>query len=214
MFLLLQKLEKRIFKICKNLIDVTTAAQGRREGGQGGTMTPEPMGFRKAVGLSGPSRGPMSSREGPSKWHWEISMWSLKTFSSFFFFFFGDHLNSTGKTVRISVKTFFFSEITSFFEPNYSIFSVILDFTKPEIRHIWAGPGPTFGARCHCSSLKVRSQEFAWRGLFWSLETSSHDIDPDFDGSLNRLSRFFFPNEGDLQKKKGLHQNWVVFCLN
>ena len=72
-------------------------------------MTPGPMdfrgplGFRKAVGFS----GPMSSRGGPSKWHWEISMWSLKTFFFFFFFFFGEHLISTGKTVRISVKTFF-----------------------------------------------------------------------------------------------------------
>ena len=42
--------------------------QGHREGGQGGTMTPGPMDFRgpmvlrKAVGFSGPSRGPMSSR--------------------------------------------------------------------------------------------------------------------------------------------------------
>ena len=52
---------------------------------------------------SGPSRGPISSRGGPSKRYWEISVWSLKTFFSF-----GDHLISTGKTVRISVKTFFF----------------------------------------------------------------------------------------------------------
>ena len=40
-------------------------------------------------------RGPMSSRRGLSKRHWEISTWSQKTF------FFGDHLISTGKTVRI-----------------------------------------------------------------------------------------------------------------
>ena len=38
-------------------------------------------------------------------------------------FFFGDHLVSTGKTVGISVNTFFL-EITSVFGPNYSIFSV------------------------------------------------------------------------------------------
>ena len=40
----------------------------------------------------------------PSKWHWEISMWGLKTF------FIGDHLISTGKNVRILVKTFFFGD--------------------------------------------------------------------------------------------------------
>ena len=47
--------------------------------------------------------GPLVSG-GPSKWHWEISNGSLKTPP----FFFGDHLNTTGKTVKISVKTFFF----------------------------------------------------------------------------------------------------------
>ena len=53
-----------------------------RGGGWEGTMTSGPMdfrgpiGFRIAVGFSGPSRGPMSSRGGPSKWHWEVSMWS------------------------------------------------------------------------------------------------------------------------------------------
>ena len=67
------------------------------------------MGFRKAVGFSGPSRGPMSLRGGPLKRHWEISMWSLKTL----FLFFGDHLILTGKTVRILVKTSFL-EITWF----------------------------------------------------------------------------------------------------
>ena len=78
---------------------------------------------------------------GPSKWHWEISMWGLKAF------FFEDHLISTGKIVRISVKTFFFwrshhnSDKTAAFSPS------VLEFTKPEIRHIWAGPGPTFGSR-------------------------------------------------------------------
>ena len=51
--------------------------QGCREGGQVGTKTPGPMdfrgpikgpmGFRKAVGFSGLSRGLMSSRRGPSK---------------------------------------------------------------------------------------------------------------------------------------------------
>ena len=67
----------------------------------------------------------------------------------FFVVFFEDHLNSTGKTVRISVKTFFFVlrshhilDQTAAFSPS------VLDFTEPEIRHIRAGPGPTFGPRC------------------------------------------------------------------
>ena len=70
-------------------------------------------------------------------------------------FFFGDHLIATGKTVRILVKIFFleitkfrpekplefpsrpfcfcffcFLEITSFFRPNYSIFSVYFRLHK------------------------------------------------------------------------------------
>ena len=54
-------------------------------------------------------------------------------------FFFGDHLFSTGKTVRISVKTFFFcfffiSHHNSDKTAAYS--SSALEFTKPEIRHI------------------------------------------------------------------------------
>ena len=107
--------------------------RGTEWGGAGDTTTPGPMdfkgptGFRKAVGFSGPSRGPMSSRGGPFKWHWEISMWRLKTFFFWkspnfdqkklfefrwrpflFFFCFRDHLILTGKTVKISVETFFF----------------------------------------------------------------------------------------------------------
>ena len=40
------------------------------------------------------------------------------------------------------------------------------------------------------------------RGLFWRLKTISNDLDPDFDRSSIRLSRFFCRNLGDLQKKK------------
>ena len=91
-----------------------------RGGGAGGTMTLGPMDFR------GPwaSGRPLAST-GQSKWHWEISTWSRKVF----FFLFGDHLISTGQTVRISVKTFFF-QITSFFGPNCSIFSVYFGVHK------------------------------------------------------------------------------------
>ena len=75
----------------------------------------------------------------------------MKTFFSFFFFFFGDHLILAGKTVEIPVKTLFFfvffwrshqfSDQTAAFSPS------ILDFTQPEFRHVGAGPGPTFGSR-------------------------------------------------------------------
>ena len=63
-------------------------------GGAGGTMTPGPM--------RGPlvSVGPAELERGPSKRHWEIA-WRT-------FFFFWDHLFSTAKTARISMKTFFF----------------------------------------------------------------------------------------------------------
>ena len=39
-------------------------------------------------------------------------------------------------------------------------------------------------------------------GLFWRLEATSNDLDPDFNRSSLRLSQFFCPNLGDLQKKK------------
>ena len=39
-------------------------------------------------------------------------------------------------------------------------------------------------------------------GLFWRLEATSNDLDPDFNRSSLRLSQFFCPNLCDLQKKK------------
>ena len=41
-----------------------------------------------------------------------------------------------------------------------------------------------------------------WRGLLRRLETTSNELDPDFDWSAFRLSRHFCRNLGDLQKKK------------
>ena len=76
--------------------------QGRREEGARGTMTPGPIGFRKADGFSGPAEGPMSSRGAHQKNTEKLACEALKTF------FFGDHLISIGKSVRILVKTFFF----------------------------------------------------------------------------------------------------------
>ena len=49
---------------------------------------------------------------------------------------------------------------------------------------------------------QVRSQEFAVGELFWRLETTPKDLDPDFDWSLLKLGQFFCPNLGDVQKKK------------
>ena len=39
-------------------------------------------------------------------------------------------------------------------------------------------------------------------GLFWRLETTSNDLDADFDRSSTRLSWFFCPSLGDLQQNK------------
>ena len=80
-------------------------------------------------------------------------------------FIFGDHLILAGKTVEISEKYFFlFLEITWFWPnkllkfPKRLFFFLrshhfsdqfspsITDFTKPQFRHIWAGPEPTFGS--------------------------------------------------------------------
>ena len=59
------------------------------------------MGFRKVVGFSGPSKGPIEMT---------LRNQHVRPEDLSFFFFFADHLNSTGKTVRISVMTFFFGD--------------------------------------------------------------------------------------------------------
>ena len=41
-------------------------------------------------------------------------------------------------------------------------------------------------------------------GLFWIVEKTSNNLDPDFNRSWISSSRFFRPKSGDLQKK-GLH---------
>ena len=51
-------------------------------------------------------------------------------------------------------------------------------------------------------SWQARSQEFAvGGGIIQRLETTSNDLIPDFDRFSRRLSRFYSPNLGDLQKK-------------
>ena len=50
---------------------------------------------------------------------------------------------------------------------------------------------------------QARSQEFPIRGgLFWRVETTSNYLDPDFDRSSIRLSRFLSPNLRDPPKKR------------
>ena len=41
-----------------------------------------------------------------------------------------------------------------------------------------------------------------WMGLFWIPEKTLNDLDPDFDRSFIRLSRYCRPKCSDLQKKR------------
>ena len=52
-----------------------------------------------------------------------------------------------------------------------------------------------------------------WGGVFWRLETTSNDLDLDFDRDSIELSRFLSPNIGDLLQKKGIHKNWDSFSV-
>ena len=122
-----------------------SSAQGLREAGARGTMTP----------------GPMSSRGGPSKWHWEVKG-PLKSHVTSFISF-GDHLKnrwnfggdlffwrsliSTGKNRWNFGEDLFFLRWHHFSDQRAAFSPSILDFTKPQFRHIWAGLGPTFGSR-------------------------------------------------------------------
>ena len=112
-------------------------------------------------GAHGLQRGPIM---GPLASHADFSV-SFRCL-----FFFGNHLIAIGKTVRISVKTFFFyfwrspnsdrknrynfGEDPFFFWRSHHILDKtaafspsVLEFTKLEIRNICASPGPTFGSR-------------------------------------------------------------------
>ena len=100
-----------------------TGEQGHREGGRG-------YNDPGAHGLWGPMRLPMGfrkARKGPIKWHLEMSMWDL---------LFGDHLILAEKTVRIPVKNFFFLRSHHNLDKTAALFPSVLEFTKPEFRHI------------------------------------------------------------------------------
>ena len=70
------------------------------------------------------------------------------------------------KTLKFRLRPFFFwrsldlSGQTAAFSPSS------LDFTKPEFRHIWAGPGPTFGSRRPCTRYLTPKRVTSWRGPF------------------------------------------------
>ena len=51
------------------------------------------------------------------------------------------------------MKTFFFLRSHLFSDQTAAFFPYILGFTEPEIRHIWAGPGPSFGSRQPCPKI-------------------------------------------------------------
>ena len=51
-------------------------------------------------------------------------------------------------------------------------------------------------------------------GLFWKLETTANNLDPDFHQSSTRLSRFFCPNLGELQKKRSSLKLSLFFYPN
>ena len=48
-------------------------------------------------------------------------------------------------------------------------------------------------------------------GVFWRLETTSNDLDLDFDRDSIELSRFLSPNIGDLLQKKRYPQKLGLF---
>ena len=88
-----------------------------------------PWASGRSLASAGPAEGPWA-REGP------IEMTMRSEAEDLFFCFFGDHLISTAKTTRISVKIFFyfyfyfFLEITSSFGQKCGIFSACFGVHK------------------------------------------------------------------------------------
>ena len=131
-----------IRKTCKKFKSfvLKVAIPGRAtERGTEGYNDPGAHGLQEGRWLQWAQQRAHEIERGPSKWHWEISIWSLKTF----FFVPGDHLVLTEKTVRISVKAFFFLRSHHNSDKTAAFFPSVLEITKPELRHIWAGPGPS-----------------------------------------------------------------------
>ena len=63
------------------------------------------------------------------------------------------------------------------------------------------------------ASLRRVARNLQCGGVFWRLETTSNDLDLDFDRDSIELSRFLSPNIGDFLQKKGIHKNWDSFSV-
>ena len=88
---------------------------------------------------------------------WPRGPWSLRgPWAS------GAHGNDTDKSVCGTSKTFFLFFLRSHQNPEkIGAFSCsFLEFTKPEMRNIWANSGPTFGSRRPCKQLASTSIAF------------------------------------------------------
>ena len=119
-----------------------------------------------------------------------------RNFGEDLFFFFGDHLFLTEKTARISQKTFFLrSDHTldkTAVHRKCNIFQ-----TLPEMQHISAGPGPTFGSRRLCLSANrgtlvvfIAQTVYALHHSKYIAICSIDVMDDDFD-RLNLFCFFF-----------------------
>ena len=94
---------------------------------------------------------------------WDPWFWPKKQ-SKFrwrpFFFFWS--LDFGRKNSRSFGEDLFFWRSHHFLDQTAAFSPSILDFTKPEFHHIWAGPGPTFGSLHPCVPLPT-----IFTGLFW-----------------------------------------------
>ena len=61
------------------------------------------------------------------------------------------------------------------------------------------------------ASLRRVARNLQCGGVFWRLETTSNDIDLDFDRDSIELNRFLSPNIGDLLQKKRYPQKLGLF---
>ena len=110
-------------------------------------MIPGPMDFRGPimgpVGFKGPCRGRMGFR-GPIEM--TLRYQYVEDRKPFFLFWRSNH--NPDKTVAFFRKDLFFGgEIPSNPDKTVAYSPSVLEFTKLEMRNIWADPGPTFGSR-------------------------------------------------------------------
>ena len=112
-----------------------TPKQGRRERGQGGKWTRGPW----ILGDPWASGRPLASALDKGPIEMTLRNQHVKPEDPFF----GDHQFRPERPLEFWWRPFFFFWRSHQFSDQAAAFpSSILDFTKPEIRHIWAGPGP------------------------------------------------------------------------